>query len=337
MDNPNVTLPNHYILQIIDIVENAGIRTQTWLQHLGIKPEEEEESLVTMPWSAFRRFLLDAGQFTNDKALGLMIGERLLINTHGVLGYAAMSSGTTRQIIELLEQYLVLRTDLLTMETTSQGDVLQVRFDENRPLEDIRRPVTEAIVLAIRNILDFTTLGTCDIRQVTFPFDGDERLAEAMFRCPVSYNQEYAGFTLPLPTIDKPLKMANTVSYQEALKVCRQELEKLPTEHTWAARIRKLMLQSRHGFPSLEMTARRFHITPRTLHRRLIDEGTSYREVLEGVRHQLAIRYLETGRMTVQEISFALGYSDIANFRKAFKRWESVPPTEYCRSLRERP
>ncbi|SFM26241.1 AraC family transcriptional regulator [Marinobacter zhejiangensis] len=335
MSERNVTLPNHYILQIIEIVEHAGVSAEGWLRHLGIEPDkEEEESLVTMPWATFRRFLQDAGRFSKDKALGLMIGERLLINTHGTLGYAAMSSGTTRQIVDLLEQYMVLRTDLLTMDTAEEGDCLQVRFDDNGSLEDVQRPVTEAIVLAIRNILDFTTMGTCDIRSVTFPFDGDEKLAEAVFRCPVAYNQECAGFTLPLTSIDKPLKMANTVSYQEALKVCRQELDKLPTEHTWSARVRRLMLQNRRGFPSLEMTARRFHITPRTLHRRLIDESTSYREVLEGVRHQLAIRYLQTGRMTVQEISFALGYSDIANFRKAFKRWESVPPTEYNRHSR---
>ncbi|WP_036129058.1 AraC family transcriptional regulator [Marinobacter nitratireducens] len=331
MSHPSVTLPNHYILQIIDIVQNAGIRTELWLRHLGISPDKEEESLVTMPWATFRQFLLQAGKFCNDQALGLLIGERLLINTHGILGYAAMSSGTIRQVIELLEQYLVLRTDLLSMETVTEGDRLWVRFLETRPLEDIQRPVTEAIVLAIRNILDFTTMGTCDIRQVTFPFEGDAKLAEAMFRSPVSYNQDVAAFSLPLKTIDKPLKMANSVSFQEALKVCRQELDKLPTEQSWSARVRRLLLQTQHGFPTLDITARRFYLTPRTLHRRLIEEGTSYREVLEGVRHQLAVRYLETGRMTIQEISFALGYSDIANFRKAFKRWESIPPSQYQR------
>ncbi|MDC0662666.1 AraC family transcriptional regulator [Marinobacter sp. SS21] len=334
LNSQNVTLPNHYVLQIIGIVEDRGVPTEAWLRHLGIHPDKEEESLVTMPWGTFRQLLLDAGRFSDDNALGLMIGERLLINTHGILGYAAMSSGTTRQIVELLERYLVLRTDLVTMETLEKDGRLWVNFLENRPLQDIRKPVTEAIVLAIRNILDFTTLGTCNILHVTFPFDGESKLAEAMFRCPVSYNQESAGFALPLASIDQPLKMANTVSFQEALKVCQQELDKMPSEHTWAARVRRLMLQSRHGFPTLEMTARRFHVTPRTLHRRLIGEGTSYRAVLEGVRHQLSIRYLETGQMTIQEISFALGYSDIANFRKAFKRWESVPPSEFLASRR---
>ncbi|KAA1171004.1 AraC family transcriptional regulator [Marinobacter salinexigens] len=329
MQNNKVTLPNHYILQIIAIVQDAGCRTDTWLQHLGIIANSDEESLISMPWERFRQFLLDAARFTGQKALGLMIGERLLINTHGILGYAAMSSSTVRQVVNLLDEYLVLRTDLVTMKTEERGGFLWVSFTESRPLGDVRPAIIEAIVLAIRNILDFTTMGSCEIGEVTFPFSGDEKLAESVFRCRVIYNCDSAGFSLPLSTIDKPLKMANSVSFQEALKVCRQELTNSSKEQTWAARVQRLMLQRTHAFPSLEMTARRFHVTPRTLHRRLTDEGTSYREVVDGVRHQLAIRYLETGQMTIQEISFALGYSDLAAFRKAFKRWESVPPSSY--------
>jgi AraC-like DNA-binding protein len=317
------------------IAEDLGVPTAAWLEHLGINPDKFVKPQITMPWLTFRQLVLDAGRFSNDKTLGLMVGERLLINTHGIVGYAALSSGSVRQLVDLLQHYLVLRTDLLTVGTSERDGEFRLDFFENRPLEDVRRSIIEATVLAIRNVLDFTTMGTSEIREVTFPFDGDERLAESVFRCPVAYNRDLAGFTLPLAAIDTPLKMANKISFQEALKVCQQELDQLSTEQTWSARVRRLMLQSRHGFPSLEMTARRFHITPRTLHRRLVDEGTSYRAVLEGVRHQLAIQYLESGQMSIQEISFALGYSDIANFRKAFKRWEMLAPSEYLNAHRQ--
>lgn len=69
-------------------------------------------------------------------------------------------------------------------------------------------------------------------------------------------------------------------------------------------------------------------MTPRTLHRRLIDEGTSFRELLEEVRHTLAVEHLKSGRFSIEEIAYTLGYSDLANFRRAFKRWEDVPPSE---------
>ena len=77
------------------------------------------------------------------------------------------------------------------------------------------------------------------------------------------------------------------------------------------------------------MTARLFHLTPRTLHRRLQEEGTSYKEILESVRHKLAVAHLKAGHLSVQEIAYTLGYTDMANFRRAFKRWEGVAPSDY--------
>jgi AraC-like DNA-binding protein len=93
--------------------------------------------------------------------------------------------------------------------------------------------------------------------------------------------------------------------------------------------VRRLLLEKQIRFPSLQVTARMLHMTPRTLHRRLVAEGTSYREVLESVRHTLAIEHLKSGRFGMDEIAYRLGYTDLANFRRAFKRWESMPPSEY--------
>ena len=83
------------------------------------------------------------------------------------------------------------------------------------------------------------------------------------------------------------------------------------------------------GFPSLAVTARLFHMTPRTLHRRLQQEGSSFQDILEQIRHTLALEHLKANRLSIQEIAYALGYTDIANFRRAFKRWQGMPPSEY--------
>ncbi|MNG28149.1 Urease operon transcriptional activator [compost metagenome] len=70
-------------------------------------------------------------------------------------------------------------------------------------------------------------------------------------------------------------------------------------------------------------------MTPRTLHRRLLDEGTTFKQILEDVRHTLAVEHLKAGQLSIQEIAYSLGYNDVANFRRAFRRWEGVPPSEY--------
>ena len=101
------------------------------------------------------------------------------------------------------------------------------------------------------------------------------------------------------------------------------------TPNTSADEVQRLMLEKQTGFPSLAVTARALHVAPRTLHRRLEDEGTSFKALLEGVRHTLALAHLRQGRYTVDEIAYALGYTDTANFRRAFRRWESKPPSAF--------
>ena len=83
------------------------------------------------------------------------------------------------------------------------------------------------------------------------------------------------------------------------------------------------------AFPGPNVTARLFHLTPRTLHRRLLEEGASFKDILEQVRHTLAVEYLKAGHLSIEEIAYSLGYTDMANFRRAFKRWEAMPPSRY--------
>jgi AraC-like DNA-binding protein len=127
--------------------------------------------------------------------------------------------------------------------------------------------------------------------------------------------------------------MADPAAFREAEKICQQELAKLTAKTSTSADVRRIMLEKQHGFPSLNVTARLFHLTPRTLHRRLLDEGTSFKEILEEVRHTLAVEHLKAGHLTMGEIAYTLGYTDLANFRRAFKRWAGMPPSHYLKQL----
>ncbi|WP_240615549.1 AraC family transcriptional regulator [Alteromonas facilis] len=328
MEHSNVTLPTLYLVQITEMLTEAGIDAEAWLQAFGFEKLNLVHETVSLSWQDLNTYLLNAERSLKHQSLGLMLGTKLSINTHGSLGFAAMSGGSTRQVIELLERFLHLRTDLMTVEVTETHDSLKVRFVESRDLNGLRRILTETIVLAICNILKFITLGASPVQQVRFQFVGDNQFAERYFECPVLYSAEWTGFSLPLRDVDKPLKLANKRGFESAIAICEQELEKLNANESLSFRVHKIMLQSQGRFPSLDITARRLYMTQATLHRHLVKEGTSYREILESVRRQLAYRYLQENQMTIKEISYALGYSEVSNFRKAFKRWYGIAPSK---------
>ena len=128
-----------------------------------------------------------------------------------------------------------------------------------------------------------------------------------------------------------PLRLADPISLKQARQLCDAELAKMANNFSpkLSHRVKEMLLNSVGHFPTLEKTAFRFHMAPRTLHRHLKREGTSYRQILEKVSHTIASQQLTNTSITVEEISLLLGYIDVANFRRAFKRWTGITPSDY--------
>lgn len=337
-DREAFLLPIHYVRHLADQVRSLGADPRVWLARSGLQAASLDDPGLVLAYSTFERLVREAVVVTNEPALGLFVGERLLASSHGILGYAATSSGTIRQALEVLERFTGLRTSLIAVSHALVGRHVRVQFRQTRPLGELERPLLEAVVLSIKNVLDSISSGACAVSEVAFTFEtpGYAALARALFRCDVRYGRAWSGFAVPAGVIDVPLKMADPEAFRQAALICQRELDKLTSDESLAARVRRLLLESQNGFPSLEVTARQLHLTQRTLHRRLVEEGTSFRELLEDIRHSLAIEHVKSGRFTLEQIAYTLGYSDLANFRRAFKRWEGVAPSRHAISRRRR-
>jgi AraC-like DNA-binding protein len=325
------TVPSEYARPIAEQLRSMGVDVQAWLSASGVPAGALEQPGGLLPFEALRALVAQAIAAAREPALGLFVGERMVASTHGVVGAAATNAGTVRQALEVVERFSRLRSSLF--EITHEVDATEGRliFREARPLAEVQRPLLEAVVLSVKNVLDEATMGACPIHEVVFPFEAPPyaALARDVFGCPVRYGQDWAGLSAAIGVLDVPLKLADPATFEVAAAICQRELDLLAENESLAARVRRLLLGRQNGFPSLQVTARHMHMTPRTLHRRLLEEGTSYRALLESVRHTLAVELLESGRCAMDEIAYRLGYTDLSNFRRAFKRWEHVPPSEY--------
>lgn len=323
------SLSINYVRQVADQLAEMGIAVSPWLAAQGLTLEDLEQGDATVPWESVRALFLSAERISNEPALGLIVGERLRINNHGIVGYAAMNSGSVRQVVELLERFIPLRINLVMVSHQVKGQFLNLQIRELLPLGEVGPFLLSAVVVAVKNILDFITLGSCHVAEAsfTFPETFDRELVDSLLRCPVRYRQNWTGLSLPLKGVDLPLRTADPTAYEHAEKLCERELQNMVADASVSARVRRLMLAKQVNFPSLAVTARILHMTPRTLHRRLQDEGTSFQEILDEVRYSLAMEYLKSQDMTIQELAYTLGYGDTANFRRAFKRWTGVAPS----------
>ncbi|WP_406648758.1 AraC family transcriptional regulator ligand-binding domain-containing protein [Aliisedimentitalea scapharcae] len=100
-------------------------------------------------------------------------------------------------------------------------------------------------------------------------------------------------------------------------------------EHSQSLRVREFLYQSNWENCHLNEAAEMLKVTPRTLIRRLGAEGTSFQEIKDGLRRDIAIRDLQSGRKSIEEISQDVGFSSAANFHRAFRRWTGVTPRSY--------
>ena len=326
----DLTIPVEYAALIAEQVRSMGVDEQ-WLGQSGLTRAELSVPSRLLAYAPFRRFVLHAISAAREPALGLFVGERLVAGTHGAVGAAAVNSRTVGQALDMVERFSHLRTSLIVISHEISAHEGRVYFREALPLGDIQRPVLEAVVLSIKNVLDEITMGACPVREIAFPFEEPEyaALASDLFGCKVRYAQSWAGFSTAPDVLEVPLKLSDPRAFEEAARICQRELDLLTESERVATRVHRLLLAKQHGFPTLAVAARLLHMTPRTLHRRLVAEGTSYRALLESVRRTLATEHVKSGHFGMDEIAYRLGYTDLANFRRAFKRWQGVAPSAY--------
>lgn len=324
------TLTAYYVRHLAAQLAGMGVPVDEWLARCGLDENKLLKPELAVSFSAFRQLVQDALALAREPALGLLVGERLVASAHGILGYAAQQSGSVRQALELLARYTGVRIALVSVAYEVRGREALVRFTPTQPLGDIERPLLEAMMLSIKNVLTSISMGECQPQRAVFGFaaPGYAALARELFGCPVRYDEPWSGLVLAAACLDRPLRLADPEAFRAATEICQRELDRLAQSETLAAKVQRLLLEKQQGFPSLQTTARLVHLTPRTLHRRLLAEGTSFRALLEGVRRTLAVEQLKSGHFGIQEIAYKLGYSDLANFRRAFKRWEKMPPSQ---------
>jgi AraC-like DNA-binding protein len=157
----------------------------------------------------------------------------------------------------------------------------------------------------------------------------------AFFRAPVRFSTGMNGLFFPATLLNEPC-VRNDPSLLTVLeRYAAALLDRTPRGSGLAERVRATLLQEiREGEPKASNVANRLKMSVRTLNRLLGNEGTTFRELLDHLRNELAVRHLREDTLAIAEIAFLLGFSELSAFYRAFHRWTGQSPAEFRRSLR---
>jgi AraC-like DNA-binding protein len=152
---------------------------------------------------------------------------------------------------------------------------------------------------------------------------------EHFFGCPVQFSAEENSFVLSARDADRALPSANRQLAAVFDRMLTEELAHLDRSDV-VSRCRAAVLeQLSSGEGTEEETAKQLHMSARTLQRKLADANTTYLQLVDDTRKDLALRYIEDPRRSVTDITFSLGFSQPSAFTRAFKRWTGRNPSEY--------
>lgn len=321
-------MPPQLAVQLLDLLEEEGLSRAHVLAGTGIRPLVLERENTVIPYRQMVSLVRRALSLSNTAALGLCAGSRENVSSWGLLGYTIMSCSTYREAFFTGLEFYRAASGMLALSAHEEGGRLCLRMDAPADLEDILPFCVEEMAGGIVTVLGdiigerFQPLEL----QACYADPGCARLYRKVLRCPTRFNQPHNALWIARPD-NTPLPSANPVSARMCRRLVEEMLDRHSPEENLVREVRRVLMRSPGLIPGMETVAAELGISSRGLRRQLQAFGTSFRAELDDVRRQLALDYLRDSSMNLEQIASLLGYTEVTNFRRAFKGWTGRPPT----------
>jgi AraC-like DNA-binding protein len=260
----------------------------------------------------------------------LLAGSRYHSSTHGMWGFAVLSAPTLRAAIEVGLRYVDLTYSFSRVRFEVDGREGRLFYDDSDNPDDLRAALVECELAALVSMVRDHVQPAVPFLSLQLRSAPPDYVAafEPLFGVMPRFNSQVNRVTLDVAVLDTPQRMADELGLRVCEIQCQALLEKRAAQSGIAGRVRSRILRHPGKVPTMETVAAELNMTTRTLRNRLAVEATSFRELVEKVREELAEQLLST-ELSVDAIAERLGYADTSSFTAAFKRWKGVPPRGY--------
>lgn len=263
---------------------------------------------------------------------GALAGKSYRVNDLGVFGYAFASTANLQHALMLADKYNSLLGNVFKRAELVVGDHLECKLFNVQGLDDDCISFFAALSMSARLHVARSIFGDdLNYSKVHFDFNDEpnRHIYEALFGCPVVFNADFNAWEIDLKELQRERKEGNHSDCTQYLSYCNELLEQIKQKDSLVNEIQQILVSCAGDYPDIEMLASAFKVSSRTLRRQLANLGTSYQKILNKVRCQLSIEYLTRTEITIEDISNLIGFSDVTNFRHAFKKWVGKTPSHY--------
>jgi AraC-like DNA-binding protein len=329
MDSGGVTVIAGYGLAIAKALEHHGVDSRPVLAAAGLSESLHNDPLTRVPYTTITRLYDLCVEATRNPHFGLTVAQFMQSSTLHALGYGLLASASLMDFCTRVQRYFRLVSHSARVEIARRGAEVHFR---TLPLVAVS-PQSQDAWLG-RMYLLMCALYRDDFRPLAvelphaIPQEGDAAYVR-FFGAPVRFDRDAATLVLSRADMEVPLHGDCPELAQVNDNLAASYLAKVDRSDT-VANVRACIMEA---LPSGKCTRSRVAValsmSASRLRQRLVERGTSFRTLLNDVRRELAVGYLRQPGVSVTEITFLLGFTDVSNFTRAFKRWTGTSPTRF--------
>lgn len=322
------------IAAIVDALAVEGVSAAAALEGVGVSHDTFNLPTTRVALDQIIECYHNATRLTRDPHFALHLGLKVHVSAYGMYGFALLSGTDFRKIMQAAVRYHRLVAPLA-----------EIAFHEDREraswsMAPVSHPRVDAQMY--RFLVELQTGTHWSLMRdvmgqsfaprevaVTFRPPDNVQAYQAAFGCPVHFNCAHNRLVFDSAYLDGRPEHGNEITHSSVVKLCESLLAELELRAGAAGKVREILLVNLMRPTSFETVAARLHMTTRTLRRKLDEEGTSFRKLVDELRMEVAVKYLRDTELTVHDIANSLGFSEATIFRRAFRRWTSRSPREF--------
>jgi AraC-like DNA-binding protein len=319
---------------LLDACARIGLDTGQILGAAKLDAATVQDPDARIPVAQVQALWQKAYELSNDPNLALHAVEVLPFGAYRVIDFLASSAPTVGAALAKVSDYFPIINSAVRLPYSVGGHQVTFAIEATSKRFTITRPYAEYTLAAVFLRSRTATKRPYRLIRVEFshPRPADISEHERIFDGPVVFGAAACQMLLSREVWETPAAGPDPAMFSVLDTHARMLMDQLPRPTDIVGRVREAVgAELRGGAPMLESIARRLAMSPRTLQRRLREEGTVFNDVLDAQRFEAAKSYLARGDIASREVAYLLGFSEQSAFNRAFKRWSGQTPARYRR------
>src|SRR5260221_3523846 len=291
---------------------------------------------MRLPTEKISRLWELAAQRSGNPAIGLAQHRVAKPAAFDVVGYTMMSCANLVDGFERLVRYMLILSDALTMILSEERGLYRVTFELFGGDRTVPRQRIEFILVTVLTFCRWIAGREVHLLAVelAYPEPADPAPYRDAFGCQPQFGARGNGLLFSLAELKQPLPTSNPILAELHERYAGEYLRHFDHALT-SYRVREVIIRRLpDGEPRRDTVAGALHMSERTLQRRLEDEDTTFLQLLDDTRRELAEQYLGRLNLSLAQAAYLLGFADQSSFFRACKRWFEVSPGQYRNQLR---